>query len=93
MCVEDSLAIGRTKPVHKLLHPPANMPYVALNTITPATVCPATPQRTKVERDVAARVISPRGQGETWDTPLGDLPEIAYHSGTRARAKSSRRTR
>ena len=48
--MKELLGIGRTKPVHKLLHPPAKKPYVAPDTIMPATVCLATSENENRER-------------------------------------------
>lgn len=42
----DVLAIGRTKPVHRLVHPPARQPYMIPYANTPGSAYDNTPQRT-----------------------------------------------
>lgn len=57
--------MGRRKPAHRLVHPPARQPYAMPNTSTPANVYDSTPQRTKTATEVRRSVVEAMIHGLT----------------------------
>jgi hypothetical protein len=57
------LATGLDSPVHKVVQPPARIPYATAKTKIPSNECDTIPQSTNVDREVKARVVTPRNQG------------------------------